>query len=322
MQKVSIAGLCLKAGRKDNFFLCLLEDYEGDKRLFLKSLLQVKDDSELDSGDQALASWIEKYHLEHLVLDFPQSLPICQNCLLHCPGRERCPQSEVELVRNKIQQLLADDQALFEKNPKEYERMRVAQLEYDHSRDILKNPTDQPLLSRAFKRRLRKGHLPYWNRPLDLWLWCRYYDQMLEFFGQSYDSFGNSSLMLHFRFAYLKRHFPMHLELYESNIYFMMIELLRIGIVNKNQLRELLDIELGAAARMTIIQNLVKHFSIFIYESDEEMLIKEPRAFQSFLLGLSGWFHLHGQSVALPDWTKPSETRFLLATPHPLKTKA
>lgn len=315
MQKVSIAGLCLKAGRRDNFFLCLLEDFEGDNRLFVKSLLQVKDDQELDSGDQALAAWIEKYQLGQLVLDFPQTLPICHNCQLHCPGRDRCPQSEVQNVREKINKLLAEDQALLDKNPKEYERKRVEQEEFDYSRDILAAESDEPLLSRSFKRRLRKGHLPYWNRPLDLWIWCRYYDQMLKLFGQSYDSFGNSSLMLHFRFSYLKRHFPLHLELYESNIYLLMIELLRVGIVKKNQLCDLLDIEQGAAARLAILQALQKHFSIFIYDSDEETLIKEPRAFQSFLLGLSGWFHLHQQSIALPDWTRPSETRFLLASP-------
>lgn len=316
MQKVSIAGLCLKGGRKDNFFLCLLEDYEGDKRLFLKSLLQVKDDQELDSGDQAITKWIETFSLERLVVDFPQSMPICQSCQLHCPGRERCPHAEVEEVRKRIEALLKADSELQIKDPKDYERRRVAQEEIDYGKDVLKDETTEPLLSRSFKRRLKKGHLPYWNRPLDLWVWCRYYDPMLKIFGQCYDSFGNSSLMLNFRFAYLKRHFPLHLELFESNIYLFLLELLRVGAVRKTQLRDLMDLELGAKARHEILQALIKRYSIFIYESDEEILIREPRAFQSFLLGLAGWFHLHQKSEVLPEWTKALESRFLLPLPY------
>ena len=312
MQKVSIAGLCLKGGRKDNFFLCLLEDYEDGQRLFLKSLLQVKDDQELDSGDQAITAWIEKFELKQMVVDFPQSLPLCQSCQLHCPGRERCPQSEVSDVRARMEKLLADDQALMDLDPKDYERRRLLAEEIDTSRDILQEPTDQPLLSRSFKRKLRKGYLPYWNRPLDLWIWCRAYDQMLKFFGQSYDSFGNSSLMLHFRFSYLKRHFPLQLQLFESNIWLFLIELLRAKVVKKNQLSDLMDIELGAKARMELLKTLEQAFSLFIYESDQELLIRDPRAFQSFLLGLAGWFHLHQHSYSLPAWAKPHECHFIL----------
>lgn len=318
MQKVSIAGLCLKGGRKDNFFLCLLEDFEEGKRLFLKSLLQVKDDQELDSGDQAITAWIEQFQLKKMVVDFPQGLPLCQSCQLHCPGRERCPQAEVGEVRQRIEKLLQADQLLMESDPKEYERQRLKDEEVVFSRSVLESETDRPLLSRSFKRKLRKGYLPYWNRPIDFWVWCRYYDPMLKLFGQSYDSFGNSSLMLHFRFSYLKRHFPLELQLFEGNVLVLLIELLRAGLVRQTQLKELLDLELGAKARLELLQALEKHFALFIYDSDKEILLKEIRAFQSFLLGMAGWFHLHQHSHTLASWAKPHETNFIAPSIPPI----
>jgi hypothetical protein len=286
-QVKNIAGLSMKGGRNDRFIFCLIEHFPDQDRWFLKSLLQSRDEEGRD-GDQAIRDWIEQFSLKELVVDFPLSEPACQTCRLECPGAHACPDSSVVFVKNSIEELIETDRQLQEKHPKEYERRRVQDLEIDPARDVLAKEAHHHLLSRPFKRRLKKGYLPYWNRPIDFWIWSHYYDQLLELFNLSFDSFGTSSLMIQSRFTYLKRHFPNTLKLFESSIPILLIELFRSGILQKRDLLGLNNLELGAEARLDIIKKIEKSCNLFIYDRDLEALVENPRAFDSFLLAVIG----------------------------------
>lgn len=305
----------MKGGRRDQFFFCLLEYFEEENRWFLRSLLQVKDEEGL-TGDEAIRTWIEKFQVSKMVLDFPLSQAACATCLLDCPGSHKCPEPSVVEVRKRMQAILDHDDHLNKSNPKKYEQDRNWEDMFEYGRDLDDRPATNYMLSRAFKRRLKKGFLPYWNRALDFWVWCHYYNQLLEIFNLSFDSFGNTSLMVQSRFNYLRRHFSDDLELFESHGPMILIELLRSDIILKKDLHNLSDIELGIEARLDIVRKIEKGLNIFIYDHDLELLVRNPRAFDSFLLSLAGQNKLMGLEAKLPDWTRPQEISFIAPLFH------
>lgn len=298
----NIGSLSMKGGRNDNFFFCLIEYYPESKRWFLKSLLPVKDE-EVSHNDDAIHAWITNFDVKQLVVDFPLSKPASES-----GDPDQC----VATVLEKIKNLLDEDQKLITQNPKKYEQERNKSDEIVYNRDIFSKETAHHLLSRSFKRRLKKGFLPYWNRALDFWVWKYYYDQILEMFNTSFDSFGNVSLMVLFRFNFIKRHFPSAVELFEANEQIILIELLRSKIILKKDVALLSDIDLGIEARLDTIKKIENKLDIFIYNHDLEILVKNPRAFDSFLLALAGQNVLKKKNRELPSWTLPEETKFII----------
>ena len=301
----------MKGGRKDNFFFCLIEYYESSQRWFLRSLLQVKDEEGLE-GDDAIRSWIEDYSVKQLVVDFPLTWPACHSCELDCPGSDKCPVESVTSVKTRIEDILEEDKNIHAGHPKEYERNRNNDDEFDMGKGFWDKESHEHLLSRSFKRRLKKGFLPYWNRSADFWIWKYYYDQYLELFNSSYDSFGNTSLMILSRFSYLRRHFPKNIDLYEGNVNLTLIELLRSKILLKRDIHNMSDIEEGINARLDIIKKIEARLNIFIYDHDLELIVKNPRAFDSFILAVTGQRNLLEKVRDLPPWTNPSKTRILV----------
>lgn len=298
----NIGSLSMKGGRNDNFYFCLIEFYPDNGRWFLKSLLPVKDE-EVSSNDDAIHTWINNFDVKQLVVDFPLSKPASDSV---------DADTNISLVQNKIKTLLDEDQKLINQNPKKYEQERNKSDEIVYNRDIFSKETAHHLLSRSFKRRLKKGFLPYWNRTLDFWVWKYYYDQILEMFNTSFDSFGNVSLMVLFRFNYIKKNFPKIVELYEANEQIILIELLRSKIILKKDVTLLSDIDLGLEARLDTIKKIEAKLDIFIYNHDLEILVKNPRAFDSFILALAGQNVLKKMNRILPDWTLPEETKFII----------
>ncbi len=311
MEIKNVGSLSMKGGRNDNFYFCLIEYYSDSGRWFLKSLLPVKDEDAMDN-DEAIRAWILNFDVKKLVVDFPLSKPACEMCVIECPGAMSCPEESIKAVKEKIKALLNEDQKLINENPKKYEQERNKADEVVYNRDIFSKETSHHMLSRSFKRKLKKGFLPYWNRTLDFWVWKYYYDQILETFNTSFDSFGNVSLMILSRFSYIRRHFPKTLELFEANEQIILIELLRARIIAKKDIGLLSDIELGIEARMDLIKKIESKLDIFIYNHDLEILVKNPRAFDSFLLALAGQNVLQKKNRELPDWTRPKETKFII----------
>lgn len=310
MERKNIAGLSMKGGKKDNFFFCLLENYPENDRWFLKSLLQVKDEDNL-TGDEAIREWINQYQLEKLIVDFPLSRPFCQNCQLDCPGISICPVEEVKFIRNEIDEHLRIDKEKREKHPKSYERERNKDDEIVFKKDILKKKTIDHILSRSFKRKLKKGFIPYWNRAIDYYIWENYYDYMLDLFNISYDTYGNTSMMILSRFSYLKRHFPKNLDLFEANVPTILIELMKASLASDYELRSLSGIEESAQSRLNILKKIEEKFNIFIYDHDLEILIKNERAFDSFLLSIAGRQIYFNKTYSLPDHIKTDTGEFI-----------
>jgi hypothetical protein len=307
----NIAGMSMKGGKKDNFFFCLIEYYPKKERWFLRSLLQVKDEQTTD-GDVAIRGWISKFHLSDLVVDFPLSTPFCQNCNLDCPGANICPVDGVKVVRESMEELISQDELIRERDPKKYEKERLKDIEFNPKRKIIHEVNDEHLLSRAFKRKLKKGFLPYWNRGVDFWVWRNYYDHLLKYFNLSYDSFGTTSLMILSRFSYLKRHFPKTLQLCEGNVYLTLIELMKTGIIKVQDVVDLNDFELHVQAKLNILKDIEKSLDIFIYDHDLEILIKNPRAYDSFILALVGQRIQMNKVKEVPDWAYIKEGPFIV----------
>lgn len=311
----NIGSLSMKGGRNDNFYFCLIEYFPDSKRWFLKSLLPVKEEEAADTNE-AIRSWITTFDIKQLVVDFPLSKPASESSDYDESGNLKCSDNSLEIVQEKIKNLLEEDQRLVNENPKRYEQERNKADEIVYNRDVFSKETAHHLLSRSFKRRLKKGFLPYWNRTLDFWVWKYYYDQILELFNTSFDSFGNVSLMILFRFNYIKRQFPKDLEFFEANEQIILVELLRAKIILKKDISLLNDVDIGIEARLDTIKKIENKLDIFIYNHDLEILVKNPRAFDSFLLALAGQNVLQEKNVLLPDWTKPKDTKFIIPNFH------
>jgi hypothetical protein len=308
--------MSLGGGRRENFFFSLLEYFPDKKRWFLTSLHQVKDE-EISDRDEIIAGWIKQYGLTQLVVDFPLSKAPCEeSCLSNCKGANFCPRDIVIEVRSEMEALLQEDAKLHSENPKKYEQERNAACEVDYSKNLMQKNTDEHLLSRSFKRKLRKGFTPYWHRPIDFWVWKNYYDQLLEVFKNSYESFGNVSVMLLSKLNYLVRHLPKDLTMYESNVQICLIELYRAKVVSKSLLFQLFDLDLAAAAREQIIENIEHHMGIFIYENDLETIMKNSHAFDSFILSVVGQRMLMNELRQIPSWGNADGGNFIVPTFH------
>lgn len=314
INKTHVAGMSFKGGRKDKFFLCLLEYYHDSERFFLKSLLQCKEDEDASfhDGNDAIKSWINKFEIKSLVVDSPLTMPLCYDCKLVCPGVNNCPIDCVVQIREMIANILKNDRDIERKSPKQYERDRNLDDEFDYSKDIINSKNVEHILSRSFKKRLKKGLIPYWNRAIDYWVWENYYDQLLKFLNYSYDSFGNTSLIQLSRFSYLRRHFPSTLSLYEGNVPVTLIELLRKKIISRSQILSLNTLSGCIDARFEIIKNIERNLNIFIYEHDLEILVKNIRAFDSFILAIVGQYLILNKTKKLPDWINQNTTRFVI----------
>jgi hypothetical protein len=308
--------MSLGGGRKENFFFSLLEYYPDKRRWFLKSLHQVKDE-EIRDRDEIITSWVTQYGLKQLVVDFPLSRAPCEgSCLSECKGANECPRSCVVEVREEMKKLLDDDSKFQKENPKKYEQERVSSLEVDYSKNLLNKNTDEHMLSRSFKRKLRKGFTPYWHRPVDFWVWKNYYDQLLEVFKISYESFGNVSVMLLARLNYLLRHLPTDLAMFESNVQICLIELYRAKVISKSLLFQLSDLDLAPGAREQIILNVERHMSIFIYENDLDTIVRNSQAFDSFLLSVVGQKMLMNGLRDIPEWGNSDGGNFIVPSFH------
>jgi hypothetical protein len=74
----------------------------------------------------------------------------------------------------------------------------------------------------------------------------------------------------------------------------------------------LFDIEQSAIGRLEIIKAVEKKLNIFIYDHDLELLIKNPKAFDSFLLALVGERLITKKTVPLPSWALAQNVSFVV----------
>lgn len=307
----SIAGMSLGGGKKENFFFCLLEYFKHEERWFLTSLKQVKEESHL-THDEVITSWVESSALKQLIVDFPLSKPPCESCELDCPGTKVCEHPTVKNIKSMIKNLLEEDLSRARGNPKKYEQERVEDNLVDYAQSAWHSETREHILSKSFKRKLKKGFVPYWNRTLDFWIWANYYDQMLKIFNLSYDSFGNVSIMLLHKFHYLLRHLPGELQIYESNSSIALLELYRENIISKKNILELQDMNVSTLARVRIAKSIEEKLSIFIYHKDLELISKNAKAFDSFILAVVGQRLILERLKTIPEFAKKEDSKFII----------
>jgi hypothetical protein len=307
----SIAGMSLGGGKKENFFFCLLEFYKDENRWFLTSLKQVKEEENL-AKDEVITSWVEGTSVKQLIVDFPLSKPPCETCNLVCPGLESCHHPVVKDIKGVIQEVLNEDATLISENPKKYEQQRNDDDLVDYGKSVLEKETRTHILSKPFKRKLKKGFIPYWNRPIDFWIWLNYYDQMLSTFNLTYDSFGNVSVMLLHKFHYLLRHLPRELQIHESNVSITLLELYRSNIITKKNIIELQDMNVSTLARIRVAKLIEKKLNIFIYNKDLELISKNPKAFDSFILAIAGQSLILDKLKKIPELGVKENSRFII----------
>jgi hypothetical protein len=307
----SIAGMSLGGGKKENFFFCLLEFYQDEDRWFLTSLRQVKEESKL-TQDEAIMTWVESSGLKQLIVDFPLTKPPCETCDLVCPGVKNCHHPVVKTVQSKIDDLMTVDKDLISSNPKKYEQERVEDSMVHYTKSILDKETHDHILSKSFKRKLKKGFIPYWNRPIDFWIWRNYYDQLLKIFNISYDSFGNVSIMLMHKFHYLLRHLPSELQIFESSVQIALLELMRDKIISRKNIIELQDMNVSTLARVQVAKQIEKKLNIFIYQKDLETISKNPKAFDSFILAIVGQSLVLEKTKEIPSFGGKENSKFII----------
>lgn len=305
-----VAGISLKSGKKELVYTTIFEHFQSSDRWFLKELKLISiEDYKLD---QELVAYINEMKPEKLIIDIPLTLPPCHGCLLLCPGLNNCGVPEVQTVRKITQELLEHDQKIHELGPKNYEHNRLAMELFDYSKNLFAKETIDPILSRSFKRKLKKGFIPYKNRPVDFWVWCRYHDVFLEIFKTSYESIGQISQIGQQRLFYLFRHFSKGTQLYESSPLFLCVELFRANLLVRYDLEKLSDIEFVTNARNKVVQAVLKHFDLFVYDNDMEVILKDARAFEAFLLGAIGIAAQQKKIQNIPDWCGITGEKFLV----------
>ncbi|MFN8370018.1 MAG: hypothetical protein U0T83_05275 [Bacteriovoracaceae bacterium] len=308
-----VAGLSFSRGRENDYYLCLMEyfeDSENSGRWALSKLVYPKESKATD--ESSLSELLRDYKVKQIVTDIPLNMPACYQCTLKCPGEAMCSEASVKYVREEVDKILSENSNQQNFHPKTYEKHRLQSLEVTHQNDIFAKQSDQYILSRSFKRRLKKGYLPYWNRPIDFWVWINYYDQLLNMFNYSYDSFGLTPYISIMRINYFKKFLNNNINFYESDIYIILLELARAGIITKKQLLDLKDLEFGAEARLNIVKKIEEKIKLFIYEHDLVVLVNDSRAFAAFILSLSGMASSSNKTVELPSYCNQKEINFLV----------
>ena len=301
MNSKKVRAIHFSGGKSGQYTGVQLEFFEKNNRWALTSLFST-DDIGARHREDSLIDWMKENPADFTVVNVNDSHPICETCTLSCPGEKSCPQEEVVDVRRKISEILQSDLEHEKKSPKEYERKREGQDSFPNNREIFFKDQLSIPLDKPFKRKLKNGYAPYWNRPIDFFVWSHFYTPLMKLFNYSFDSYGRSSLMLNYKFTYLKKRLGPSEQFLESNIYVVLLQLLKSKKISKKTLDGLrFDDEEFIDNKMKLIQELEKNLGIFIYEIDEDLLLTVPRAIMALLLGISGISKSLSKNLETPD---------------------
>jgi len=100
-KSVRFAGVALGGGKTDKTAVAVLEFYPDQRRVFLRSLRERVSSKEEISADDALVEIliVDERDLSVIAFDVPLQLPLCFRCQSHCPGAEKCSESEMKWMR-------------------------------------------------------------------------------------------------------------------------------------------------------------------------------------------------------------------------------
>lgn len=294
--ELRIAGASLTTGKWEDAYFCELHFYPDQERWVVRSLATLQQDI--------------------APIDLPLSMLIVDLPLTHSIGPHGKVLSEksVEGICQRLQNLLEEDAQFAKSQPKKYELERKRDDLVDFKKNLLDQKISGPQLSVAFKRKLKKGFIPYMHRPIDAWVWMHYFDAMQKAFGVTFDSFGHVSVPLLQRFALFRQQLGSEANLAETNYWILLLELYRADYLSKKQVLFERKGSGSSEFRAHVIDQLEEELGLFIYEQDYRLLVKNPRAFASFLFALAGLRRHQKDVYQLPEWALEQGEHFFI--PH------
>ena len=269
-----VAGVYFHSGKTSQFIACVLDYFSPGNRWVLDKIYFSSDSN--NTVSDSFESWVKANKITDLVLNFPITGTVCDSCTLECPGEDNCAHPTISEMRKALSDTLEKDSNFEQKNPKDYERERNRQDEYVHAKSVFADASGKLPLSKSLKKRLRRGFIPYWNRPVDLFVWLNYYNELIKVFNYSYDSFGHSSLMNIKRLHYLYKHLK-GVNVLESNIYINFLELLKADYLSPEDLYGMKYVdEFSVSLRRNIVSKIEKNLNLYINEDDSALLTFDP----------------------------------------------
>ena len=308
--KNKVAGVYFYGGKASQFIACVFDYFSpGDRWVLDKLHFSSSGEKNLTGG---FDKWAKENQLTDIVVNFPVDSTFCETCSLECPGEDKCHHSGVKQVRDSINSVLSRDLNLEKSKPKEYERSRNKQDEVTPRFRPFSSDQSNKLISKGLKKRLRKGFTPYWNRPIDVFIWLNYYEELSQTFNFSYDSFGHTSLMTIKRFQYLKKHLS-GVSVWESNVFVGLLELLREDILGHDDLYGLKFVdEFSVSLRKNIVSKIEKNLNVFLQNEASAILTFDPKAINAFILGLAGVSRVKNEIRELPKWCQEANPSFVV----------
>ena len=265
-ENTQVLGLSIGLGKKDEYWVCLLENYPNQDRWFVSSLKKFSS----DFGEDGLIDWIRKNKIKKCYLDIPFTIPTCEICDLKCPGQLACEHPETKKMRESI---------------------RINQKEK---------------MPKAMKKRSKIGYNPIYHRPFDFWVWQNKTDPMQEQMAYNYEGFFSLSYKQVKKVKYLRTLLESDTIFFESNKYLLFLELSNHKIISKKLFNQLKEFDTIVRAKEDLILGIEEDFILFLSDADFEIIRKQPKALACFLSALSGLCHHQGKNRVLDDMFRSS----------------
>lgn len=270
-------GLELAGAKNQKTTLAVLEHYPKEQKIFLLDVYdRISSDGDVSSADHALLEIIGE-----CIQDFPKhSIPLAVNVPLDLPPCVECTRKTCPLP----------------------EKCTVSNVKW--------------MRSLSKKKGKHFPITPYTQRPIELWIRHKILPHLPDdCLFEIDEALGGSKAPLTARMHFLKRHLAPHVRLKEVWPKLSMTMLaLDLGIPKKT-LHAHRQIEEGAHSRSEILEQIIKHYGLFIYDRDMRKLSENLPAFDAFLCAFTALlkdmescaeppsgFPAHTGWILFPDW--------------------
>lgn len=313
----SLAVLNFSSGKKEGHFLSYIDYFEKQKRWFFRGLVNLRSSSSDDKRDDIIIESITHKKPSLIIFNTSLSGPFCESCEKNCSSFTQCHSSAYQKVIHTQHEILKEDQLLYQKHPKTYERIKVDKEEMTNlsERDYYAlfsdysfqaNPglfsnevkracsffqgdfSDQIIIGKYFKNRLKKTLRPYWSKEVDFEIASRFEESLQYYFNQSFDSYAQTSLMNLKRTNHLlSRLKHLKIETRQTDFRLILIEMLRNSILDPKTVKMLNDFDSAGLARLKVLKEIESNLSLFTYYDDHESIVKSKRAFENYIMSFS-----------------------------------
>lgn len=247
-------GLELAGAKNSKTTLAVIEYYPKENKIFLLDVHDKLGAGEEDPADQVLIELIREHADENphhsLILgaNVPVQLPACIGCERKCPMPGKCTVPSVKWMRDSVRKASRSSSA------------------------------DLPRI---------KEFTPYTQRPVELWLRYSILPQLPERIRFDIDeTLGGNKAPLTARFQYIQKHLKGFriVETWPKLTIACLGEELKLNHRLQTSYRKL---EEGAHARTEILEEIIDHFGIFVYDRDARKISQSLTAFDAFICALT-----------------------------------